>query len=696
MGRLYRASAPQNVDFMYKLPEQMMLQGTQQAAQDIEQNQAAMLSLYDKLQLPALEGEDSRRAKGIIGNYEDKINEIAQVLQENPLDFRRKSGDLIGLSRSIQQEWTKGEAAAIMGNYAKMEEFKKRYDDMIKSGKIEDPHAVGYLMANIKREFERNGGTKYDPSTGTGNALPLEELAPYVDIQKNFDEYVKGMEPFIRSTSSISGDNTESAFIYEHEGQTQTLSKDRLLDVLWGKFMGDSKAHDYLRQRSKIGMLRGYYDEEGNLKRPFETSVVKDKNGNERMNISFTKDNQYLSPLSPMVAGTLAKFERNDVTKDKWSVSTNQYGLEKVKEANDQNSSSSGSKSKVTDLPDQFNTPVKTSIAPPNRQYVDRTMDAAMKELSGVKDLLLNPKAVAHMTTVELGALTTTTDEAVEAASEGDFTKLDALAKQRPSLKPNIEKAKSIAINALQLNTQMRLISDLVRQKHPQNAGEASNDYFDRLSNLVNTEVYQNSKYSEVDKPIHTTNGNYWSPEFQKVASQSIAGVNEVVENMDNWGGTFYYTSIGADGKPTKMQEVSKSKLMSMGVIPTVPKGQSSDPRTINPIGTASLVTDPLTFRYKTIKGAENQATEDWMIKIPIGSGLNSNPTGYVFLKGNSVTSDKLELLKAAIDDQKLYERSLINAQNLTFAATKYATDNGLKIPTGYTFPLADGKSYSF
>jgi hypothetical protein len=308
MGRYYKTANPQNIDFMYQLPEQYMLAAVQQASQDITQNQAAMYDLYGKLQLDAL-SKDKPRAKQIIDSYEESINEIAAELQSDPLAFRRKGGDLLGLSRKLNKEFTKGEAAAIQSNYNIDAKWQADYDKLAREGKLEHANWIQALRA---KNLERYQGVGYNQSTGNYNSYSPEDLVNYVDIDKELAEKVKEIEKKITATAYA---GVEGEFIRESGKTTQKRTKNQILSVAMEEFYSDPKIQAFIKQGSDIGMLSGYYnkDEEGNLTKQI-SPFKRDENGeylvDKDKNLIENPESAAMSKFNSMIT----RFEVDNIT----------------------------------------------------------------------------------------------------------------------------------------------------------------------------------------------------------------------------------------------------------------------------------------------------------------------------------------------------------------------------------------------
>lgn len=272
MGRFFKTATPQSLDYMYQMPENLMMKVVQQASQDISENQAATYDLYNKLQLPAL-SVDKERARQILGSYEDKVNELTQNLQNDPLSFRRRSGDITGLARQIHKDFTSGEAAAIATRYNQDVEWQKRQQDLIKTGRLKDAESINNMRAYYLDKDRKAGGVKYNSVTGDYNQLQTEEFVNYVDLVPRFDSYMKDVKAHVQNWATADKDGE---YIYEADGKREVLSKAELQNIAFQKFMSDNDVQSFIKQRSKIGSISGWYGNDGKLILP---KIVKDQNG---------------------------------------------------------------------------------------------------------------------------------------------------------------------------------------------------------------------------------------------------------------------------------------------------------------------------------------------------------------------------------------------------------------------------------
>jgi hypothetical protein len=258
MGRFFRTTTPQNVDFMYQLPENLMFKATQQASQDITENQTAMFNLYDKLKLEALSA-DKPRAKEILAGYEDKVNELSQQLQENPLNFRRKGGEITNLARTVHKDFTTGEAAAIGANYNAYVEMIKETQEAVKSKRVTDVTSINPFVSQQLKKF---GKTQFNQMTGDYNRFSPDQMVSTFDIETELAKNAKEMEAQIRASSKAI---TKDGYIIERDGKTEIKTKDDIMRDAMNSIALNPQAMQYLRQRNEIGAMSGWINEKGGL-----------------------------------------------------------------------------------------------------------------------------------------------------------------------------------------------------------------------------------------------------------------------------------------------------------------------------------------------------------------------------------------------------------------------------------------------
>lgn len=713
MGRFYKTSQPENIDFMFKLPENLMLQATQQAAQDIEQNYVATLSLQDKLQLPAFGEADKNRAKQIIASYEEKINALTQQLQENPLEFRRKSGDITALARDINSNWSKGEAAGIMDNYTKFNEMQKRYEKMIQSGQIKDPYSVPYLFNNIKEKFEAKGGTKYNPETGGYNQIELEELTPYVDLPSEFDKYVEKMKPTIMAQSGIQK-SPDGMYLRTTNYKTEVLSEQDILNTLWGRFVSDTNVHQYLRQREKIGVLPGSYDEFGNpislydksgrfVSSPFSVvekkdakgNVIKDKRGNPVRELKWNPNNY----LTGVMQGTINKYAVHNVLEDSVDIKAEPYAYlaEQMKGAS------------PTPLPDSKTQTMQVRNTLKTPGAYKETVEAPARTLQAYQTYAANSPQIKSMNSTTLAQYQKDTKDAELLAARGDFQGAYGIVAKYgdPNLVMMLKNFANEQIQAEAYGTQEAVIKSMISEKNPNFTPEQVEAEF--------AKVIERQDLKQRIANVNITFGNTWSdlsPTVQKQVSKSISALNEILENPQQWG-DFYYVPQDKVGEKkgesstqkTNIQELNKAGVLDVdkliqdalrasqeGYLEEEGGEGDGTPKLKNKTAKAGLLTNTPYFEYFEIgadgKPVAGETQESWLIALPIyarggkdnkGKLINTVVSGTIYIPASNFNDPKLEQLKLAVENQRLEQAKEDLYNNVNYTTQKLAREYGVK-----------------
>lgn len=242
MARFYKTARPQYLDYMYELPQEAILKAVQVADSGITANATTNEALKGLLKLNSLK-QDQPDANRILSGYENQINTLAQQIQENPLQYRRKSADIGNLQRTIMKDFTSGDAFSIQNNYntrqanyeAMKEDYKKNpdkyaYDDLEKlQGQLDNKY-TGYKkgMYNVDR------------------------LREFVDIN-DFDKLGKDYEAdIIERTGAYKG---EDGFLYTDETKTKQVDGNQIKQHILEAMSNDKKLNDYYRQQIQLGNL---------------------------------------------------------------------------------------------------------------------------------------------------------------------------------------------------------------------------------------------------------------------------------------------------------------------------------------------------------------------------------------------------------------------------------------------------------
>ena len=259
MGRFYETTAPEFVDdAMFKLPyEQMwvfLLSKDDKVGDDIE----AQTALGELLKAQGLK-VDEPRVNEKIKQYEDKIQQNVDYIRGNVLNY--DPTELSKLKREINEDWTRGEIAAIQGNKAAFDADMAMWrEKQKKNPELYTDEYISLLASNSLGGYKGigyEGPSKYNTYSGLdATAMP--------DMNQWVDEALKGAIPDLES---VSREVDTGKWLVKTGSSTKEMTDKDINDILQTRLGGDVNLQAALKQRSEFG-LEGFTDlfnEEGGL-----------------------------------------------------------------------------------------------------------------------------------------------------------------------------------------------------------------------------------------------------------------------------------------------------------------------------------------------------------------------------------------------------------------------------------------------
>lgn len=249
MARFYNTAKSEFVDKnIYTPPVEAMIRIIGNADTQIEKNETALLSLYDKLQAQSLQ-VDEPRLKEIISGYQNNIEDMAKKVQEDPLAFRKEMANIRQLGKTIQNDWTKGEVAAIQSNKVSRDVWVK---DHLEKSKREKGYVtqddINYAQSSFDKQFTDKGGTKYQD--GSYNQYKTETLNPFVNIEDLGEERAKG---YIADVVNKHGAYTDGKYMYTSESKKETVPFDTIKKGVLSSMLNDKELMSYYGQQVRLG-----------------------------------------------------------------------------------------------------------------------------------------------------------------------------------------------------------------------------------------------------------------------------------------------------------------------------------------------------------------------------------------------------------------------------------------------------------
>lgn len=326
MGRFFNTPDPDFVeDKIMELPTQLMGAVISNVDKQIGEGEQLKDSYLAKLLEVKAITQDKERRNQLIGDWETKIDDFTQMIQDDPLSFRSKIGDLKRLGRSLHTDMSRGELGAIQQRFNTRQDLIDRHKELIKK----DPESFGGQDFNALLRYldnERiNPGIKFDKESGTYNQYQTEDLLPNQDLNTKFRDYLEDMKA---SSKKITDTKIGPRWIVETAEGVKQLTEQELLSVAWDNFAADRDLQSFLKQRSKIGTIGGIYDR-GKMISPFEVENLKDAQGN-----IIGQDIKWnpRSGLTPAIRGAVNRSSFKEIERSR-KVKANPYGLISAREA---------------------------------------------------------------------------------------------------------------------------------------------------------------------------------------------------------------------------------------------------------------------------------------------------------------------------------------------------------------------------
>lgn len=249
MGRFYSTTSFQPVDFIYQLPAKMMAE-TMQAVETRNDELNNSLNLLDDslAKIQYLE-PDKQRVKQIVNEYQNKINSLVENISSNPTEWRKYSSDVKNLGKELANNYTKGELAAIQGNYSAYQNWLKEDNERFKKGDITSE----WLSSAKNKYLSEFNGTNYDNNLGAYNSIKTEALAKHVDLNKKFDDYLKDVKA---NSTDVKNTTIGTQWLIKTENGNEWVDEARLAQIAANKLSADDETKAFIRQGANLGIFK--------------------------------------------------------------------------------------------------------------------------------------------------------------------------------------------------------------------------------------------------------------------------------------------------------------------------------------------------------------------------------------------------------------------------------------------------------
>ncbi len=312
----YTTTTPNDIDFVYKLPENEMLQAIQTSDQQIDKAND-QTDAFDKYinsikSLPANQG----RLQEIAGNYRNQITSVRDTIAQDPANYRQHLGKIRGLSRNIQND----------EDLKTMQTQYDNYQKWLTDNKDADPT----LLDAYKNHTANQGG--YDPTTKSYSNLNLPQVSKTIDWAKKAKEWQEGAKPISKDNETeLAGDineitqkvqkNNNGDWLVKQGGKLVYMSPERVQQIWQDSKNSDLEAKRWVEQANNV--LPPKYTLAPN------TNYQEDNGVTPRMIAKPIGAGDYMSQLAERAA--IGKFAYKETT-SKRSITRNPIADELLKE----------------------------------------------------------------------------------------------------------------------------------------------------------------------------------------------------------------------------------------------------------------------------------------------------------------------------------------------------------------------------
>jgi hypothetical protein len=313
MGRFYKTSSANPMDYMYRIPAEMMMkvmQGNEMQIQDILNT----TDLYDNtiLKVPHLT-QHNEKMKEKQKYYNDKTTGISKAILEDPVAWRKYQTTIKDIGRELQEDMLTGDLSKIQGSYNTLQEQLKKNQELAKKGM---KGGVGYN----DKELEMITQAQLNNWKGFNDKGEVEQLKLEGGTETyNFAEYLPNLLKEMKASgelSKISGG--DDLWIQYQTNGWEGIDKQKVLQVLNEKLMSNVPFWQSISQRDKLG-LPGYSGITPD--KLIKQVKVKDKDGKERIVYE-----PYDNALSYGIFGA-ADAKSYMKTKNMVDIESNPYGI---------------------------------------------------------------------------------------------------------------------------------------------------------------------------------------------------------------------------------------------------------------------------------------------------------------------------------------------------------------------------------
>jgi hypothetical protein len=241
---------------------------------------------------------DAERAKAISDEYSNQVDDLTRAIQQDPINWRKKKGDIKTLARGLEQNYKTGEISKIAGNYSRYKELDDYITKREEAGKL-SPYEGSVFRQKALESIK--DGTTYNSGTGQYNLLNAVKPMDTIDIRERLSKFIDGM----KANENLEWDTQTGQYFKKTTQGREYISPEKIVETAMSGLMGDNELKQYFKQRTDFGLMKGVYDDEGKFINPYNY-VVNPASDIEKQQIA-TIQNQInqAKKVNPNLAKTL-------------------------------------------------------------------------------------------------------------------------------------------------------------------------------------------------------------------------------------------------------------------------------------------------------------------------------------------------------------------------------------------------------
>ncbi len=277
MGRFYRTSNTLPVDYMYRINTPLLehVLATNEGYIDQELGQANKLG--ELTQFNHLLADDAP-AKKISDDYMTQIDAISSAINKDPANWRKHVQPIKDLTRDLQDNYRNGAISKYVSNYEKRKADFDAIDKQVElyhktGGQDKDGNALGIAperAAAYKQKYDSEfTGTDYKDSN-TYNPYKGGQPMDDINVKKVIADGLDKLKA--DSTKEWHSNPAGNDWYFDKVTNKRVeVTPERVLQIAMSNIK-DPKLLKYLKEDSNVGLVRGVYDETGNLIAPYDYS----------------------------------------------------------------------------------------------------------------------------------------------------------------------------------------------------------------------------------------------------------------------------------------------------------------------------------------------------------------------------------------------------------------------------------------